>query len=78
MWVGGGLVGSVISIFLGIFLLCKALDSHVFVFREKPLETEVEDQTTALTYRKNVYDNDEFDVFHRDTVDTSKIHKGKK
>lgn len=46
--------------------------------RGKPLETEVEEQASALTYRKNVYDDDEFDVFHRDDVDTSKIHQGKK
>ncbi|XP_072048845.1 activating signal cointegrator 1 complex subunit 2-like [Amphiura filiformis] len=33
---------------------------------------------TVLTKRANIYENDEFDVFTRDDVDTSRIHKGKK
>lgn len=32
----------------------------------------------VLKGRKNIYDGDEFDVFRRDKVDLSKVHKGKK
>ena len=71
-------VGVVTVVSSARFNFAKRLIVMSFLFREKPLETEVEDQTTALTYRKNVYDDDEFDVFHRDNVDTSKIHRGKK
>ena len=31
-----------------------------------------------LSERRNIYDNDEFDVFSRDKVDMSKINIGKK
>lgn len=31
-----------------------------------------------LPERVNVYDNDEFDVMTHDTIDTSRIHKGKR
>lgn len=31
-----------------------------------------------LSQRANVYDNDEFDVFSKDKVDTSKVQKGKR
>ena len=31
-----------------------------------------------LSERANVFDNDEFDVYHRKDVDLSRIHKGKK
>ncbi|KAG1473814.1 hypothetical protein G6F56_000731 [Rhizopus delemar] len=32
----------------------------------------------VLSNRKNVYDNDEFDVFSHNTIDTSKVYVGKK
>ncbi|CAI9737259.1 activating signal cointegrator 1 complex subunit 2-like [Octopus vulgaris] len=32
---------------------------------------------SVLDSRRNIFDYDEFDVFHRDTVDRTKIHKGK-
>lgn len=28
--------------------------------------------------RLNIYDNDEFDIMTRDTIDTSRIHRGKR
>jgi len=34
-------------------------------------------EETVLTKRHNVFDNDEFDVFRRDDIDKSKIHRGK-
>ncbi|XP_052059611.1 activating signal cointegrator 1 complex subunit 2-like [Mytilus californianus] len=34
-------------------------------------------EETVLTKRHNVFDDDEFDVFRKDDIDTSKIHKGK-
>lgn len=33
---------------------------------------------TELNSRKNIYDNDEFDIFSKEKVDLSKIHMGKK
>jgi hypothetical protein len=33
---------------------------------------------SLLDQRSNVYDNDEFDVFHRKDVDRSRVHIGKK
>lgn len=33
---------------------------------------------SLLASRKNIYDNDEFDVFSKDKVDKSRIHKGKR
>lgn len=33
---------------------------------------------SVLDQRRNVCDYDEFDVFHRNSIDTTKIHKGKK
>lgn len=41
-----------------------------------PLEDDAED-TSLVAQRKNIFDDDEFDVFSRDTVDLSRIHKGK-
>ncbi|XP_043925681.1 activating signal cointegrator 1 complex subunit 2 [Protopterus annectens] len=37
-----------------------------------------EEKPSPLSRRCNVYDGDEFDVFSRDTVDTSRIWKGRK
>jgi len=37
-----------------------------------------EGPTGELYHRVNVFDNDEFDVMTRDTIDKSKIHKGKR
>jgi hypothetical protein len=34
--------------------------------------------SSELSQRKNVYDNDDFDVFNKTTVDLSKIYLGKK
>ena len=42
-----------------------------------PILDEPEDNS-VLTQRRNVYDNDEFDVFRKDAIDTSRIHKGKR
>ncbi|XP_058387717.1 activating signal cointegrator 1 complex subunit 2 isoform X1 [Diceros bicornis minor] len=36
------------------------------------------DPTPLLTSRHNVFQNDEFDVFSRDTVDLSRVHKGRR
>ncbi len=33
---------------------------------------------SLIGQRQSVFDNDEFDVFSRETVDTDRIHKGKK
>ena len=35
-------------------------------------------EESVLSRRKNVFDNDEFDVFNRKDVDVSRIHVGKK
>lgn len=37
-----------------------------------------EEQESVLKSRRNVYDNDEFDIFAHRTVDTSKVYVGKK
>lgn len=44
---------------------------------EKPF-TMKEKDTFFLEKRSNIYDNDEFDIFHRENIDLSRIHKGKK
>lgn len=36
------------------------------------------DSHNLIDSRRNVFDNDEFDVFHNKTIDQSRIHKGKK
>ncbi|XP_078062843.1 activating signal cointegrator 1 complex subunit 2 [Mustelus asterias] len=46
---------------------------------DQTLQRQVKkDQESILSTRLNVYDHDEFDVFSRSSVDTSKIWKGKK
>ena len=34
--------------------------------------------TSLLSVRSNIYDHDEFDVFHHDNIDLSRVHIGKK
>lgn len=36
------------------------------------------DPTPLLSSRHNVFQNDEFDVFSRDSVDLSRVHKGRR
>ena len=42
--------------------------------REKPEEPT----RTMVSERKNIYDYDEFDVFHRSDIDASKVKFGKR
>ncbi|KAF6029822.1 ASCC2 [Bugula neritina] len=44
---------------------------------DRTLAIPLQDET-LLTSRKNVFDNDEFDVFRSRRIDQSKIHKGKR
>uniref|UniRef100_A0A8C8X708 Activating signal cointegrator 1 complex subunit 2 n=1 Tax=Panthera leo TaxID=9689 RepID=A0A8C8X708_PANLE len=45
---------------------------------DRSLDRQVKpDPTPLLTSRHNVFQNDEFDVFSRDTVDLSRVHKGR-
>ncbi|XP_035124891.1 activating signal cointegrator 1 complex subunit 2 isoform X8 [Callithrix jacchus] len=45
---------------------------------DRNLDREMQpDPTPLLTSRHNVFQNDEFDVFSRDSVDLSRVHKGK-
>ncbi|XP_007973547.3 activating signal cointegrator 1 complex subunit 2 isoform X2 [Chlorocebus sabaeus] len=45
---------------------------------DRNLDREMKpDPTPLLTSRHNVFQNDEFDVFSRDSVDLSRVHKGK-
>ncbi|GAN03801.1 cue domain-containing protein [Mucor ambiguus] len=65
-------------------------DAAATVSRLTHLESEAEavyleaearenpDEESVLKSRRNVYDNDEFDIFNRRTVDTSKVYAGKK
>ncbi|CAO3634313.1 unnamed protein product [Mucor hiemalis] len=50
--------------------------------RDSLIEQEFEEgepqEESILNSRKNVYDNDEFDIFARRTVDASKVYVGKK
>lgn len=48
--------------------------SLVFWFYRQPKP----DPTPLVTARYNVFQNDEFDVFSRDSVDVSRIQKGKR
>jgi len=34
--------------------------------------------SSILEQRSNIYDNDEFDIFNRENVDRSRIHRGKR
>ncbi|XP_032327243.1 activating signal cointegrator 1 complex subunit 2 isoform X4 [Camelus ferus] len=46
---------------------------------DRSLDRQVKpDPTPLLTSRHNVFQNDEFDVFSRDSVDLSRVHKGKR
>ena len=42
------------------------------------LTTQSTTEPTVLESRKNIFDLDEFDVFHRGKVDVAKVHRGKK
>ncbi|XP_040859389.1 activating signal cointegrator 1 complex subunit 2 isoform X10 [Ochotona curzoniae] len=45
---------------------------------DRSLDRQVQpDPTPLLTSRHNVFQNDEFDVFSRDSVDLSRVHKGR-
>lgn len=55
--------------FTFVFILC------VCVFFDRQLKP---DPTPLVTSRYNVFQNDEFDVFSRDSVDVSRIQKGKR
>uniref|UniRef100_A0A4W2DWY2 Activating signal cointegrator 1 complex subunit 2 n=1 Tax=Bos indicus x Bos taurus TaxID=30522 RepID=A0A4W2DWY2_BOBOX len=45
---------------------------------DRGLDRQVKpDPTPLLTSRHNVFQNDEFDVFSRDSVDLSRVHKGR-
>ncbi|XP_022378481.1 activating signal cointegrator 1 complex subunit 2 isoform X3 [Enhydra lutris kenyoni] len=46
---------------------------------DRRLDRQVKpDPTPLLTSRHNVFQNDEFDVFSRDSVDLSRVHKGRR
>ncbi|XP_077016725.1 activating signal cointegrator 1 complex subunit 2 isoform X2 [Tamandua tetradactyla] len=46
---------------------------------DRSLDRQVKpDPTPLLTSRHNVFQNDEFDVFSRDAVDLSRVHKGRR
>ncbi|XP_058512699.1 activating signal cointegrator 1 complex subunit 2 isoform X2 [Ochotona princeps] len=46
---------------------------------DRSLDRQVQpDPTPLLTSRHNVFQNDEFDVFSRDSVDLSRVHKGRR
>ncbi|CAF2450778.1 unnamed protein product [Rotaria sp. Silwood2] len=42
---------------------------------EKPFASN---DLSILGQRSNIYDNDEFDIFNRDNIDLTRIHRGKK
>ncbi|KAM5190065.1 activating signal cointegrator 1 complex subunit 2 isoform 2-T2 [Callospermophilus lateralis] len=46
---------------------------------DRSLDRQVNpDPTPLLTSRHNIFQNDEFDVFSRDSVDLSRVHKGRR
>lgn len=46
---------------------------------DRSLERQVKpDPTPLLSSRHNVFQNDEFDVFSRDSIDLSRVHKGRR
>ncbi|XP_025713887.1 activating signal cointegrator 1 complex subunit 2 isoform X2 [Callorhinus ursinus] len=46
---------------------------------DRSLDRQVKpDPTPLLTSRHNIFQNDEFDVFSRDSVDLSRVHKGRR
>ncbi|CAF0807739.1 unnamed protein product [Brachionus calyciflorus] len=54
------------------------LENNLPVFAPEELEPEIPEEFSELSSRKNIYDNDEFDVFKKDKIDMSKIYIGKK
>ncbi|XP_065885281.1 activating signal cointegrator 1 complex subunit 2-like [Dysidea avara] len=46
--------------------------------KKKSLPTSDTELESLLTTRSNIYDHDEFDVFHHGNVDLSRVHIGKK
>ncbi len=42
------------------------------------VNAEPEVDNSVLAQRRNVFDDDEFDVFSKDKVDLTRIHQGKK
>lgn len=59
-------------VFLSSPLFLFSLSFFFFNRQLKP------DPTPLVTSRYNVFQNDEFDVFSRDSVDVSRIQKGKR
>lgn len=57
-----------------VFLSFTSVSILVFGFYRQPKP----DPTPLVTARYNVFQNDEFDVFSRDSVDVSRIQKGKR
>ena len=53
-------------------------DANYDYDEEEYSDLRYKQEFVELSSRKNVYDNDEFDIFKKDTVDTSKIVFGKK
>ncbi|XP_074652104.1 activating signal cointegrator 1 complex subunit 2-like isoform X2 [Tubulanus polymorphus] len=45
---------------------------------ERNQPTQMSDTGKDILHRHNIYDNDEFDIFNKDSVDLSRIHRGKK
>ena len=35
------------------------------------------EEFSEINLRKNVYDNDDFDIFKKETIDLTKVHLGK-
>ncbi|GBC08059.1 hypothetical protein RclHR1_00790009 [Rhizophagus clarus] len=62
-------------------LLTQSLPEHL-ASMDHTLSREVEviknSNDDLLSQRRNIFDNDEFDVFSGKTLDTSRIHRGKK
>ena len=63
------------------FITFLFLQFILFFFRKPPimnLQSSNEDKPSILADRRNIYDNDEFDVFSRTDVNMENIHIGKK
>lgn len=59
--------------------LDRSMERHHITKAVSELETEEQEQEESiLKSRRNIYDNDEFDIFNRRTVDTTRVYTGKK
>ncbi|GAB6033363.1 hypothetical protein CHUAL_013128 [Chamberlinius hualienensis] len=61
-------------------ILCNLDREMALVEDVKPVPNVIEDfnPSSLIEQRRNVFDNDEFDIFRRSDIDLSRVHRGKR